>query len=286
MATFKDDQCVQRVGNESHLSRLSLGLNQLRQQASFCDVNIIVGDQRFPTHKAVLCSTSDFFQGMFTSGFQESTISEISIPGTKESFTQILDFAYTGYFILSLQNVTNILKMACYVVFTDAMELCGEYLKAVKDKLQMEDCFEIWSIASNHDSLSNIAQLYRSHLLQNFLNCIKCSAFLENCRASVMMEFLTDEEIETDTMTEEQILKAALIWLKFDWEQRRVYAIDLLKRIRLGLVPVARLREIFGDELLAIPACKDMVEEVVKLNVNKDVAKLFIKTRWTRSHKL
>ena len=272
MATFKDDQCVQHVGNESHLSCLSSGLDQLRQQAFFCDVSIIVGDHRFPAHKAVLSSTSDYFQGMFSSGFQESTMREISVPGTRESFAQILDFAYTGYFTLSVQSIVDILKMACYMLLTDAMELCAKYLRGVKDKLKMEDSFEVWSIASNHGNLSDIAQLYRSHLLQNFRSCIESSAFLENCSAVVMMEFLSDEEIETDGMTEEQILQAALVWLKFNWEQRKVHTVDLLKRIRLGFVPVARLREILGDELLAIPECKDMVEEIIKLSVNKDVA--------------
>ena len=274
MAAFKESQCVQRVGNESHLSRLSSGLNQLRQQASFCDVNIIVGDQRFPAHKAVLSSTSDYFQCMFTSGFQESTMSEVIVPGTEESFAQILDFAYTGYFTLSLQTAIDILKMACYMILTEAMELCAEYLREVKDKFTIADCFEIWGITSSHSCLSDTAQLYRSHLMRNFSRCVGSQVFLEKSSTSFMMEFLSDEEIESDNMTEEQILQAALIWLKFDWEQRKVHAVDILKKIRLGLVPLDRLEEILGDELLAIPECKDMVEEVFKLNVTKDTASL------------
>ena len=272
MAAFKDDQCVKLVGNESHLPRLSSGLNQLRQQASFCDVNIIVGDQQFPAHKAVLSSTSDYFQGMFTSGFQESVMSEVTVPGTKESFSQILDFAYTGHFTLSLQTVTEILKMACYMVLTDAVELCAEYLIVVKNQLTIEDCFEIWSIASNHSSLSDVEQLYRSHLMQNFSKCVESKTFLENSSASNWMDFLSDEEIESDDMMEEHVLQAVLMWLKFDWDQRRVHAVDLIKKTRLGLVPIEQLKEILGDELLAIPECKDMVEEVVKLSVTKETA--------------
>ena len=272
MAAYKDDQCMQRVGNKSHLSRLSSGLDQLRQLASFCDVNIIVGDRRIPAHKAVLSSTSDYFHGMFSSGFQESNMSEITIPGTEKGFAQILDFAYTGYFTLSLQTVINILQMACYMVFTEAMELCAEYLREVKDKLTIEDCFEVWGITSSHSCLSDTAQLYRSHLMKNFSMCVESQVFLENSSVSVMMEYLSDEEIESDDMTEEQILQAALIWLKFDWDQRKVHAVELLKKIRLGLVPLDRLREILGDELLAIPECKDMVEEVVRLHGTKDTA--------------
>ena len=272
MAAFKDDQCMQRVGKESHLSRLSSGLNQLRQQASFCDVSIIVGDQRFPAHKAVLSSTSDYFQGMFSSGFQESTMSEVTVPGTKESFAQILDFAYTGYFTLSLRTVIDILKMACYMVLTEAMKLCEEYLREVNDKFTIEDCFEIWGITSSHNCLSDTAQLYRNHLMKSFSSCVESQSFLEKSSASVMIEFLSDEEIESDDITEEQILQAALIWLKFDWEQRKVHAFDLLKKIRLGLVPLDRLGEILGDELLSIPECKDIVEEVIKLSATKDRA--------------
>ncbi|XP_072020250.1 kelch repeat and BTB domain-containing protein 2-like [Amphiura filiformis] len=274
MARMEQEQCLKQMGDPSHLSHLSSGLNQLRHQAAFCDVTIIVGDQRFPAHKAVLSCASDYFQGMFTSGFQESTMSEITVPGTEESFAQILDFAYTGHFTLSLRTVVGILKMACYMVMTKTVELCAEYLKDVKDKLTIEDCFEIWLIASNHKSLSNVAQIYRSHVIQNMVKCVKSKVFLENSSVSVMMEILSDEEIETDTTTEEQILQGTVMWLKYDWEQRKVHAVDLLKKIRLGLVPVDRLQEILGDEIMAIPECKEMAEEVVKLSVTKDTALL------------
>ncbi|XP_072026472.1 kelch repeat and BTB domain-containing protein 2-like [Amphiura filiformis] len=274
MARMVEDQCLKQMGDSSHLSHLSSGLNQLRHQAAFCDVTIIVGDQRFPAHKAVLSCASDYFQGMFSSGFQESTMSEVNVPGTGESFAQILDFAYTGHFTLSVRTVLGILKMACYMVLTKAIELCAEYLKDVKDLLTIEDCFEIWSITINHNSLSDVAQMYRSHVIQNFLNCVKSKDFLENSSSSAMMEILSDEEIETDTLTEEQILQGTVMWLKYDWEQRKAHAVDLLKKIRLGLVPVDRLQHILGDELMAIPECKEMVDEVVKLSVAKETASL------------
>ena len=67
-------------------------------------------------------------------------MSKVTIPGNAVSFAQILDFAYTGYFTLSLRTVVDILKMACYMVFTEAMELCAEYLRGVIDKFTIEDC--------------------------------------------------------------------------------------------------------------------------------------------------
>ncbi|XP_072019846.1 kelch-like protein 32 isoform X1 [Amphiura filiformis] len=266
MVGLGQDQCVKQMGDPSHLSHLSSGLNQLRHHSTFCDVTIIVVDQRFPAHKAVLSCASDYFQGMFSSGFQESTMSEITVPGTEESFAQILNFIYTGHFSLSVRTVTGILKMAGYMVLTKAVELCAEYLKDIRKKLPVEDFFEVWSIASNHNSLSEVALMYRRYVIEDFVKCVNSRVFLENSSASVMMEILSDEEIEADTTTEEQILQGTVTWLKYDWEQREIHAVDLLQKIHLGLVPIDRLKQILGDEIMAIPECMDMVEEVVKLS--------------------
>ena len=113
----------------------------------------------------------DYFQGMFSSGFQESTMNEVTVPGTEDSFAQILDFAYTGYFTLSMRTVTGILKMACYMVYAEVVELCAEYLKDVYlDYLTFGDCFEVWSIAKQspqsfrcHQIMQNpsVAELYK-----------------------------------------------------------------------------------------------------------------------------
>ena len=110
--------------------------------------------------------------------------------------------------------------------------------------------------------------------MKNFSKCVESQAFLEKSSASVMMQFLSDEDIESDDITEEQILRSALIWLKFDWEQRKVHAVNLLKKIRIGMVPLDRLKEILREKILAIPECKDMVEEAVKLSVTKDTTSL------------
>ena len=63
-------------------------------------------------------------------------------------------------------------------------------------------------------------------------------------------------------------------WLRHDWDQRKAHTTDLLKKIRLGLVPVDRLKQILSDEILAIPECKEMMEEVVKLHAAEETDKI------------
>ena len=245
-------------------------LNQLRHQGMFCDVTIIVGGQRFLAHKAVLSSASDYFRIMFSSGFQESTMSEVTILGNGDSFAQILDFLYTGFFTLSSSIVVGVLETAKYMVLTKVVELCAQYLKEFQDKLTIDDCVEVWSIASSHSNLSETAQVYQRCLSRRFQECVQSRVFLENSCASDMMKILEEEDIEADHVTEEHILEGALLWLKHNWEQRKVHASDLLKKIRLGLVPVDRLHQILGEELLSIPECADMVAQVVHLNDTMD----------------
>ncbi|XP_072050127.1 uncharacterized protein [Amphiura filiformis] len=273
MAARLDNNChLKKLGNPSYPPLLSSGLNQLRQQSAFCDVTIIVGDQRFPAHKAVLSCASDYFEGMFSSGFQESAMREVTVPGTEDCFAQVLEFAYTGYFTLSIQTAPGILRMANYMMLTDAMKLCAEYLCDVKENLSIDDCFEVWSISCNHDSLSDVAKLYQEHLVQNFPECGRSEVFLENASADILMEMMDNDDIETDTCTEEQILQVVIAWLKYDWEQRKVSVAHLLKKARLGLVQVENLKQILGEEVLDVPECKDMVEEVIRLNATKDEA--------------
>ena len=205
MATSKSYESIKHLEDPSYPSHLSSGLNKLRQQASFCDVTIIVGGQRFSAHKAILTCACDYFQGMFSPGFQESAMSEITIPGSPESFTKLLEFAYTGHLTLSLSTVTGVLKMASYMVFTQAVKLCAAYLNDITSLLSMDDSFEVWSIGSQHDSLSTVAKLCHAHLINNYPKLCESEVFLENATADFLLESLGDDGIETDTYSEEQV---------------------------------------------------------------------------------
>ena len=83
---------------------------------------------------------------MFSSGFQESTKNEITVAGAPESFDKLLEFAYTGHFTLSPDTVFDILKMASYMVFTQAMKACAKYLESVLGELSMDDCLKVWKL--------------------------------------------------------------------------------------------------------------------------------------------
>ena len=65
-----------------------------------------------------------------------------------------------------------------------------------------------------------------------------------------------------------QLFNIVLKWLLYKWEQRKVHALDLLKKLRLGLVPVERLKQILHEgthQILSIRKCKKLLKKVLTL---------------------
>ena len=52
-------------------------------------------------------------------------------------------------------------------------------------------------------------------------------------------------------------------WLKYDWDKRRAYTTSLLQKVRLGLVPEESLTNLLDAEILEIPECKDLLQQVL-----------------------
>ena len=62
-----------------------------------------------------------------------------------------------------------------------------------------------------------------------------------------------------------QILRTVLIWLKQDFQCRKVHSLEQLQKIRLGVIPADLLFDIIMKELpdlLSVPECYRMVERI------------------------
>ena len=73
--------------------------SDLWSKKEFADVVFIVGTERFPAHKLVLATQSEYFRGLLYGGMKEATRRDITLPEdiiTPEAFRRILQYAYTG----------------------------------------------------------------------------------------------------------------------------------------------------------------------------------------------
>ena len=77
------------------LRRMLAGLNDLRVNQIDCDVTIIAGSSssKYPAHRIVLASVSDYFRPMLSGNFKESKQKEIIIDDVEEkALKSIIEF--------------------------------------------------------------------------------------------------------------------------------------------------------------------------------------------------
>lgn len=79
--------------------KLLKNLNHLREQARFCDIEIIAGDSTFNAHRVVLSSASAYFEAMFRPelGLCENKQKSVVLHTIDGDILKIiLNFVYTG----------------------------------------------------------------------------------------------------------------------------------------------------------------------------------------------
>ncbi len=187
-------ECI--LSHENYTNDLASHLNQLRKAETLCDVTIIINQRRFPAHKTVLCAASSYFSAMFTSGFQESSQSEIKIEGNSEAFDRLLNFAYTGVIRLNTDLIGDIISTASYLQFNKVAPLCSQFLKGAyaKELIRLPDAFTILNIAVMHEfpSLQKHAEKY---LAKNFVEFSKTSVFLKDASPEFVKNVLNRKDL-------------------------------------------------------------------------------------------
>ncbi len=194
-----------------HLQELGAILNELRNEESLCDVTVNVGDKSFRAHKAVLAASSGYFNAMFTSGFQESGLSEVSIPGDGEMFESLLEYAYTGRFYIPPNKATQVLASACYLQIRYAVEVCMEYLCSElnqrqqhngKQCIKLQDVVQMWLTADNH-GLFELKDSADRFISMDFWKFSKTEEFSEHMPVELLSDLLDRGELAESSSEEE-----------------------------------------------------------------------------------
>ena len=87
-------------------------LDDLRDRKLLCDVHLVAEGAKFPAHRVVLAAASPYFQAMFTGGFKENQMNEITLNDTTfQGLKCVLDAIYTGELSLSEENVCAVLPI-------------------------------------------------------------------------------------------------------------------------------------------------------------------------------
>ncbi|XP_072013032.1 kelch-like protein 28 [Amphiura filiformis] len=252
-----------------YTNQLACALNDLRKQNQLCDIIINVGGRVFSAHKAVLAVRSSYFLAMFTSGFSEGTANEVNIDGKPEIFEVLLEHVYTGKLTMTPLTAYEILAMASYMQFTDALKICKEFIKTQlkkmywipkPDKIPIGDIYRISQLPICQGEF--LEKRCESEMCSHFEELKTSDVFLEAASVEFLKHFLELTDLAHADKNEKEVVELVVKWLKFDWDKRCTHAASLLGRVRLGLVSDKDLQELIHHDLLSIKECQQMLKEV------------------------
>ncbi|KAI8502222.1 hypothetical protein Bbelb_198100 [Branchiostoma belcheri] len=260
---FDDSYTIQ----DSRLStELHKGLGKLYSTGLLTDVVLKVGKERFPCHRNVLASVSPYFFAMFTNGLAESHQREVEITGIDAgTMKKILSYVYTTEVEITEDNVERLLVAANMLQLTMLVEDCGNFMF---ERVNNSNCIGMWIFGDTHNS-SMLRDGARQWINFNFDIVRKEEEFLHMDQER-LMDIIFSDMLEVER--EEIVFEAAMSWLKYDIPQRKQYTADVLKYVRLVLLPPDYLFDRVEKEELVMssPECVQYLDRVKQFHILKD----------------
>ncbi|NWS71443.1 BACH1 protein, partial [Crotophaga sulcirostris] len=129
MSLSEKNSVVFAYESSVHSTNVLLSLDDQRKQNILCDVTILVEDQRFRAHKAVLAACSTYFLSRVVGQVDTDLIITLPEEVTLKGFNPLLQFAYTAKLILNKDNVSEVCKCAEFLGVHNIEESCFQFLK-------------------------------------------------------------------------------------------------------------------------------------------------------------
>jgi leucine-zipper-like transcriptional regulator 1 len=171
-----------KVTEPTTLNLIERRVGHFFNDEEFSDVTFIVQGRRVYGHRMVLAIVSDIFRAMFTSGFRESSSSEIEITDCSyDAFLAVMEYIYTGKIpsvcLFTIPNaldlgiksesdvankVVDILELADRFFLDHLKQICEEHLQSF---VKVDTVEFLLQIAQKTNSMQLLAVC--EHLMRN-----------------------------------------------------------------------------------------------------------------------
>ncbi|XP_077296131.1 kelch-like protein 1 [Arctopsyche grandis] len=216
--------------NDRHAKTILKRMFGIYEESLLCDIDLVVGNNRFPVHKLILVTNSDFFKSRIN-----DTTSEIILEDSDEilakSVKKAIKFFYLGKIDLQLHQAVNIIKFSKIIQMRELEEYCLAYLEKIRDN---KNYIFIENFAKQHGYL-RLLQKTKAYIAKNYLEIIQEDEFL-NMSGERLGELLQSDDL--NVAREEQAFQGLKIWVQKNYEFRKKHLDTLLKYIRLPLLSI------------------------------------------------
>ena len=245
------------------------GLDELRDRKLLCDVHLVAEGATFPAHRVVLAAASPYFQAMFTGGFKENQMNEITLNDTSSKGLDCVMVAiYTGELSLSEEKVCDILPLASQLQLNQIVQHCERFLSR---NITTQTCLAFLSVAEKYD-LQEAVNKCNKFVPENFEIISQLTEF-ENLSKEQLCTYISDECLKTEK-GEIQVFRATLKWYGANQKGGDSSDLaDLMQHIRFPLIPSnLLLKEILACRLISEnPEVMKMVTEALQFQSNDNV---------------
>jgi kelch-like protein 10 len=168
---------------------------------------------------------------IFTTPLHCTEKTDVNLLGvTSETMRLLLDYAYMRCVDINQENVRTFLVSADFLDMPDLLEHCCDFLKST---LTPENCI----------STMRLARDYNCPGLKEAARCLAIRNFMEASEQIDELLELPPEELEAilgkdelNVKNEEVVWDYVLRWINHDEENRKGYIVELMKKVRLGLL--------------------------------------------------
>lgn len=252
---------------ESFGSHIQIAFSGLYGSTLFADVVLKVGNEKIPAHRIVLCSWSETFRAMMENTiWKESQMNELTIDLMDEKeaeiFKTMIQFMYTGYLKINIDNLTPLLSLSNYYTVIPLKESCG---KILGENLSDENVFALLDICERFDC-TGLRVLCAAYLADNFVELMKSAKIME-LDADTWSEMLKSDDILVNA--EEDIFDSVMKYCDqfvSDKEKRDRCLTKILPSVRFPLLSnqflVERIEQ--NKSLQHIPLVQTLLHETFR----------------------
>lgn len=232
-------------------------LNNYRTLNKLQDIAIIVGNAKYPAHKVVLATHSEYFERLFSDpGFKKRAPAEVALNHTvikPDEFEKVLHYIYTTDITITFDNIYEIFVTARVLEMKMLLKMCLDVL----GRYDVHTCLKALYIAERI-GLKDIRREIYEFIMENFIEVSNTKQFLQY-PADLLSSLLGSDDLNVDH--EIQVFHPALKWIEHNQRDSAGIATMLLKQIRFGLMtPEELVQNVESNRLVMdIPACYILV---------------------------
>ena len=233
----------------------------MRLAARHTDVTLQTGDVKITCHRAILAMATEYFDTMFTCGFEESTSPVVQLTMEPDTLSSIVEYVYTGVIQLTDDNVESLVK-ACDHLHLDS-------LKAACDKFMLKHVEP-----TNCVGFYQFAKMYRIDELKQKAIQVMCGQFKSVARSEEFKHLSCDELIhlikqnDVDVDSEDIVCESVLGWVRHDLENRRSALDTIIQYVRLPYCSSSYLWHTKDTSDLLTPKFLQYLDEALKFQAD------------------